>query len=125
MYGMFLEREQSLDHRLVTKALMKMVEILHLCLDPVTSRAVWAMCQRFKFDDSPVSGIHEMGYGYNYNEHGEIVWAISPLNNDISRARKEAIRNLRRLGLDRFVETNGDIPTTCLDASNWDWESKQ
>ena len=125
MYGMFLEREQSLDHRLLPKTLMKLVGILRLCLDPVTSRAVWAMCQHFKFDDSPVSGVHEMGYDYNYNEHGENVWAISPLNNEISRARKTDIRNLRRLGLDLFVETTGDIPTTRLDASNWDWESEQ
>ena len=64
---MLLEREQSLDHRLVTKALMKMVEILRLCVDPVTSLAVWSMCQHFKFDDSPVSRIHEMGYDYHYN----------------------------------------------------------
>ena len=125
MYGMLLEREQSLDHRLVSKALMKTVEILRLCVDPVTSRAVWSMCQHFKFDDSPVSGIHEIGYDYHYNEHGEIIWAISPLNNDLSRSRKEDVRDLRQLGLDRFVETTGDIPTTRLDASNWDWENQQ
>ena len=95
MYGMLLEREQSLDHRLVSKALLKMVEILQLCVDPVNLRAVWSMCQHFKVDDSPVSGIHEIGIDYYYNEHSEIVWAISPMNNDLSRYLKEDVRDLR------------------------------
>ena len=99
MYVMLLEREQSLDHRLVSKALLKMVEILRLCVDPVTSQAVWSMCQHFKVDDSPVSGIHVIGIDYYYDEHSDIVWAISPMNNELSRSRKEDVRDLRRLDL--------------------------
>ena len=81
LYGMLLKREQTLDHHLVTQPLVRMVEILRQCMDPVTSRAVWAMCQHFRYDESPVSGTHVMGHDYTFNEHGQIIWAISPLNN--------------------------------------------
>ena len=113
-----------MDHRLVTQPLVRMVEILRQCMDPITSRAVWAMCQHFKYDESPVSGIHVMGYDYMYNEHGQIIWAISPLNNEISQARKVDISELRRLGQDMFAETYHDIPITRLDVTYWDWESQ-
>ena len=124
LLGMLLKREQSLDHRLVTQPLIKIVDILRQCRDPTTSRAVWALCQHFKYNDSPVSGTHLLGYDYMYDEHRQIVWAMSPLNNEISQARREDIRELRRLGQDMFIETYHDIPTTRLDLAYWDWESQ-
>ena len=123
LLGMLLKREQSLDPRLVTDPLIKLVDILRLCRDPVTSRAIWALTQHFKYDDSPISGIHYLGLDYTYNQHLHVVWAISPLNNEISMARKEDIRELRRLGQENFTETYHDIPTTRLDLELWDWES--
>ena len=124
LLGMLLKREQSLDPRLVTDPLVRIVDILRQCRDPATSRAIWALLQHFKFDNSPISGTHLLGYDYTYNEHRQIVWAISPLNNEISQARKEDIRELRRLGHEMFVETYHDIPTTRLDLAYWDWESQ-
>ena len=124
MQGMLLQREQQLDHRLISRSLKKLVDILRLCVDPITSRTVWSMCQHFRVDDSPISGIHELGLDYHYDENNNIMWAIGPMNNDLSRARKEDIRSLRRLGLEGFVETTGDLPTTRLDRSSWDWESQ-
>ena len=94
LLGMLLKREQSLDHRLVTQPLIKIVDIMRQCKDPTTSRAIWALCQHFKYDDSPVSGTHVLGYDYMYDEHGQIVWAMSPLNNEISKARRKDIREL-------------------------------
>ena len=52
MQGMLLQREQSMDHRLVSRALKKLVDIMRLCVDPVTSRTVWSMCQHFRFKSS-------------------------------------------------------------------------
>ena len=124
MHGMLLQREQSLDHRLVPKSLTKMVDILRLCVDPVTTRAVWSMCQHFKVDGSPISGVHELGIDYHYNEDNKIVWAIGPMNNELSQARKEDVRALRRMGVLGFIEATGDIPTTRLDMNSWDWESQ-
>ena len=124
MHGMLLQREQSLDHRLISKALKKLVDILRLCVDPITSRTVWSMCQHFRVDDSPISGVHKLGIDYHYDEHNNIVWAIGPMNNDLSRTQKEDVRSLRGLGLEGFVEATGDISTTWLDRSSWDWESQ-
>ena len=124
LLGMLLKREQSLDPRLVTDPLVRIVDILRQCRDPATSRAIWVLLQHFKFDNSPISGTHLLGYDYTYNEHRQIVWAISPLNNEISQARKEDIRELRRLGHEMFVESYHDIPTTRLDLAYWDWESQ-
>ena len=125
MQGMLLQREQSMDHRLISRALKKLVDIMRLCVDPVTSRTVCSMCQHFRVDDSPISGMHELGIDYHYDEHSNIVWAIGPMNNDLSTARKEDVKNLRRLGLEGFVVATGDLPITWLDRSSWDWESQQ
>ena len=65
-----------------------------------------------------------LGYDYMYDEHGQIVWAESPLSNEISKARREDIRELRRLGQDMFIEQYHDIPMTRLDLALWDWESQ-
>ena len=124
LLGMLLKREQSLDPRLITDPLMRIVSILRQCRDPVTSRAIWALLQHFKYDNSPISGTHHLGLDYTYDENLRIVWAISPLNNEISAARKEDIRELRRLGHEMFTETYHDIPTTRLDLEFWDWESQ-
>ena len=125
MQGMLLQREQSMDHLLVSRALKKLVDIMRLCVDPVTSRTVWSMCQHFRVDNSPISGMHELGIDYHYDEHSNIVWAIGPMNNDLSTARKEDVKNLRRLGLEGFVVATGDLPITRLDRSSWDWENQQ
>ena len=121
---MFLKREQSMDHHLITHPLITLVGVLRECSDPTTSRAVWGMCQHFKYDSSPVSGTHYLGLDYMYDEHGRIKWAVSPLNNEISKARRQDIRELRRLGQDKFIERYHDIPMTRLDSALWDWESQ-
>ena len=125
MQGMLLQWEQQLDHRLISRSLKKLVDNLRLCVDPITSRTVWSMCQHFRVDDSPISGIHELGLDYHYDENNNIMWAIGPMNNDLSKSRKEDVRTLRRLGLEGFVVATGDLPITRLDRSSWDWESQQ
>ena len=124
MHGMLLKREQSLDHRLISKPLKTLVGILRLCVDPITSRTVWSMCQHFKVDNSPIAGIHELGIDYHYNEHSDIVWAIGPMDNTLSRARKADVRSQQRLGMEGFVEATGNISLTQLDMASWDWESQ-
>ena len=124
LLGMFLKREQSMDHRLITQPLIDLVDILRQCSDPTTFRAVWALCQHFMYDGSPVSGTHYLGLDYWYDELGRIMWAESPLSNEISKARRENIRELRRLGQDVFIERYHDIPMTRLDLALWDWRSQ-
>ena len=124
IHGKLLLREQSLDHRLLSRSLKKLVDIMRLCVDPRTSSKVWSLCQHFRVDDSPISGELELGIDYHHNKHNDIVWAIGPMNNDLSRSRKEEIWSLRQLGLSGFVEPTGDLPTTRLDSSSWDWESQ-
>ena len=82
------------------------------------------MIQSFGVNDSPIAGEHVLGIDYRYNEHNEIEWAIAPMNNELSRTRKEDIRSLRCLGLSGYAEATGDIPTTRLDSRSWDWESR-
>ena len=62
---------------------------MQLCIDPRTSQAVWSMIQSFRVNDSPIAGEHVLGIDYRYNEHNEIEWAIAPMNNELSRQRKE------------------------------------
>ena len=124
IHAKLLLREQSLDHRLVSRSLKKLVDIMQLCIDPRTSQEVWSLIQHFRVNDSPISGEHEVGIDYHYDEHNDIVWAIGPMNNELSRSRKEDIRSLRQLGLSGYVEATGDLPTTHLDRSSWDWESQ-
>ena len=47
----------------------------------------------------------------------------SPAGNEISKASREDIRELRRLGQDMFIEQYHDIPMTRQDLALWDWES--
>ena len=124
LLGMLLKREQSLDPRLLTNPLMKLVDILRQARDPVTARAIWALLEHFQYHNSPVSGVHHLGHDYFYDEHLRLVWAISPLNNEISEARRDEIRELRRLGVEQFTDTYHDIPLTRLDLEFWDWESQ-
>ena len=124
MHGMLLQREQSLDHRPISKPLKTLVDILRLCIDTTTSRTVWSMCQHFKVDDSPTAEIQELGINYHYNEHSDIVWAIGPMDNTLSRARKADVRSQQRLGMEGFVEATVDIPLTQLDIASCDWESQ-
>ena len=97
---------------------------MRLCIDSTTSRTIWSLCQHFRFNDSPIAGIHELGLDYSYNEHSEIVWAIGPMDNSLSRARKMDVRLQQRLGMEGFVEATGDIPPSRLDRASWDWESQ-
>ena len=123
LHSKLLLREQSLDHRLVTRSLKKLVEIMQYCRDSRTAQAVWAMINSFRVNDSPIAGEHVMGIDYRYNEHNEIEWAIAPMNNELSRTRKEDIQSLWRLGVSGYAEATGDIPMTRLDSQSWDWES--
>ena len=124
LHSKLLIREQSLDHRLVTRSLNKLVEVMQYCRDTSTAWAVWAMVNVFRVKDSPIAGEHVMGIDYKYNEHNEIEWAIAPMNNELSRARREDIRSLQRLGLSGYTEVIGDLPMTRLDSHYWDWESR-
>ena len=65
-----------------------------------------------------------LGIYYRYNKHNEIEWAIAPMNNELSRTRKEDIQSLQRLGLSGYTEVIGDLPMTRLDSHYWDWESR-
>ena len=113
-----------LDHRLVSKPLKTLVEILRLCVDETTTRTIWSLCQHFCYNESPIAGMHELGLDYSYDEHGEIVWAVGPLDNSLSRVRKVDIRLQQRMGMEGFVEAMGDIPPSRLDRVNWDGESQ-
>ena len=124
LLGMFLKREKSMDHRLVTQPLIKLVDILRQCDDPTTSSAVWALCQHFLYDGSPVAGTHYLGLDWFSYEHGRLKWAGSPLSNDISKARRADIKELSRLGQDVIIERYHEIPMTRLDLALWDWESQ-
>ena len=124
LLGMLLKREQSLDPRLITNPLMRLVDILRQARDPVTARAIWALLEHFQYHNSPVSGVHHIGHDYFYDENLRLVWTISPLNNELSEARREEIRELRRLDIEQFTDTYHDIPLTRLDLEFWDWESQ-
>ena len=108
----------------MTRSLNRLIKVMQYCRDTGTARAVWAMINAFRVEDSPIAGEHVMGIDYRYNEHNEIEWAIAPMNNELSRARKEDIRSLQHLGLSGYTEVTGDLPTTCLDSHYWDWESR-
>ena len=124
LLGMLMKREQSLDPRLLTNPLIKLVNILRQARDPVTARAVWALLEHFQYHNSPVAGVHYIGHDYFYDENLRLVWTISPLNSEISEARREEIRELRRLDIEQFTDTYHDIPLTRLDLEFWDWESQ-
>ena len=124
LLGMLLKREQSLDPRLLTNPLMKLVDILRQARDPVTARAIWALLEHFQYRNSPVSGVHHIGHDYFYDENLRLVWTVSPLNNELSEARREEIRELRRLDIEQFTDIYHDIPLTRLDLEFWDWESQ-
>ena len=124
VHGMFLKREQAIDHRLISKPLKSMVEILRLCVDATTTRVLWSLCQHFRYGDSPVAGTHVLGLDYMYDEHGGLVWAVGPMDNSLSMGRREDIRLQQRMGMLGFVEEMGDIPPNRLDRALWDWEAQ-
>ena len=124
VHGMFLKREQDLDHRSISKPLKTMVGILRLCVDPTTTRVLWYLCQHFRYEGSPEAGTHVLGLDYHYDSHGSLVWAVAPMDNSISRGRREDIRLQQRVGMVGFVMEMGDIPPTRLDRALWDWEAQ-
>ena len=119
-----MKREQSLDPRLLTRPLIKLVDILRQASDPVTARAVWALLEHFQYHNSPVHNVHQIGHDYYYDENLRLVWTVSPLSSELSEARRDEIRELRRLDIETFTEMYHDIPLTRLDLEFWDWESQ-
>ena len=124
LLGMLMRRELSLDPRLLTRPLIKLVNILRQARDPVTARAVWALLEYFQYYNSPVHNVHHIGHDYFYDEHLRLVWTMGPLNSEISEARRNEIRERRRLDIETFTEVHHDIPLTRLDLEFWDWESQ-
>ena len=49
---------------------------------------------------------------------------MGPMNSELSEARRDEIRELRRLDIETFTEIYHDIPLTRLDLEFWDWESQ-
>ena len=49
---------------------------------------------------------------------------MGPMNSELSEARRDEIRELRRLDIETFTEIYHDIPLTRLDQEFWDWESQ-
>ena len=121
LLGMLLKREQSLDPRLLSNPLIRLVDILRQARDQVTARAIWALLEHFQYHNSPVAGVHYIGHDYFYDENLRLVWTVSPQCNELSEARREEIRELRRLNIEQFTETYHDIPLTRRDMEFWNW----
>ena len=124
LLGMLMRRELSLDPRLLTRPLIKLVNILRQARDLVTARAVWALLEYFQYYNSPVHNVHHIGHDYFYDQHLRLVWTTGPLNSEISEARRNEIRERRRLDIETFIEVHHDIPLTRRDLQFWDWESQ-
>ena len=124
LLGMLMKRELSLDPRLLTRPLIKLVDILRQARDPVTARAVWALLEHFQYHNSPVHNVHQVGHDYYYDENLRLVWTMGPLNSELSEARRDEIRELRRLDIETFTEIYHDIPLTRLDQEFWNCESQ-
>ena len=124
LLSMLMKRELSLDPRLLTRPLIKLVDILRQASDPVTARAVWALLEHFQYHNSPVHGVHQLGHDYYYDEHLRLVWTMGPLNSEISEARRNELRERRRLDIESYIEVQHDIPLTRRDLQFWDWKSQ-
>ena len=124
LLSMLLKRELSLDPRLLTRPLIKLVDVLRQAVDPVTARAVWALLEHFQYHNSPIQNVHTLGHDYFYDENLKLVWTVSPLSSELSEARRAEIRELRRLDIETYTDLYHDIPLTRLDQEFWDWESQ-
>ena len=124
LLAMLMKREMSLDPRLLTRPLIKLVNILRQARDPVTARAVWGLLEYFQYYNSPVQNVHYLGHDYFYDQHLRLVWTMGPLNSEISEARRNELRERRRLDIESYIEVHHDIPLTRRDLQFWDWKSQ-